>query len=192
MGTTSRKCLRRRWCKRRKLTRWLAPTFASIHAIEPNPEALDELRQDLPHNVTVHAVGAWSCSGDLTFTRFAHSVHLTAYFQHEGINTGPKLGEITLSCQALDEMGIQAPVTLLKCDTEGAEVECLRGAQKLITRDRPWLLIECHSNENFWELSDILRRLDYNFTVVRHPHYKPFSDLWYSHCWLSCQPQLAN
>ena len=42
-------------------TRWLAPRFQHVHAIEPNPDALPILRATLPHNATVHDIGAWHC-----------------------------------------------------------------------------------------------------------------------------------
>ena len=51
-------------------TRWLAPRFQHVHAIEPNPDALPILRATLPDNVTVHDIGAWHRETILTFSRF--------------------------------------------------------------------------------------------------------------------------
>ena len=61
-------------------TRWLAPRFQHVHAIEPNPDALPILRANLPPNATVHDIGAWHCETILTFTRFAHSKHMSRGF----------------------------------------------------------------------------------------------------------------
>lgn len=169
-------------------TRWLAPHFSQVHAIEPNPDALPELRAHLPANATVHEVGAWHCETKLAFTRFAESVHMSSFFKEEGINTGPKLGTIELRCCRIDSLDISGPVDFLKCDTEGAEIECLLGAERLIRRDRPWLLVEVHAAKNFLALARLLGDWEYLFTVVRHPDYEPFSRFWFEHCWFTCQP----
>jgi FkbM family methyltransferase len=169
-------------------TRCLAPHFTRVHAIEPNPDALTALRQDLPANAVVHEVGAWTCETTLRFSRFARSVHLSSYFEEEGINTGPKLGVIELPCRRIDDLPIAGPVDFVKCDTEGAEVECLLGAEALIRRDRPWLLVEVHSARNFLELARLFVDWEYLFTIIRHPDYAPFSRFWYEHCWYACQP----
>lgn len=39
------------------------------------------------------------------------------------------------------------PVRLIKCDVEGHELEVFRGAERLLLRDRPNLLFECHDSE---------------------------------------------
>ena len=169
-------------------TRWLAPVFEHGHAVEPDPTALAMLRADLPANVTVHPVGAWSTEMTVTFSRYAQSVHTSAYFGEEGINTGPRAGLVNLPCRPLDTLPIAGPVDFLKCDTEGAEVEVLLGAEQLIRRDRPWLLIEVHSLENCLALSRLLAAWGYLFTVIRYPGYDTYSHMWYAHCWFSCQP----
>ena len=168
-------------------TRWLAPTFAQVHAIEPNPEVFAELRAELPANVVVHEFGAWDCDTTLTFSRFARSVNLSSCFQEEGINTGPKMGIIELPCRRIDSLNIAGPVDFLKCDTEGAEVECLMGAEQLILRDRPWMLVEVHTTRSFLAVARLLVEWEYYFTIVRHPEYEPYSRYWYEHCWYACQ-----
>jgi FkbM family methyltransferase len=168
-------------------TRWLAPTFDHVFAIEPNPQVVDELKRGLPGNVTVLNVAAWSHATSVTFSQFAASVHLSAYFKDEGIHTGTPTGEIELPCFPIDELSIDGPIDFIKCDTEGAEVRCLQGAEGTIRRHRPWLLIEIHSIENFADVSRLLAEWGYVFSIIRDPNYEPFSGLWYAHCWLSCQ-----
>jgi FkbM family methyltransferase len=146
------------------------------------------LRANLPHNVTAHDIGAWNYETILTFTRFADSAHMSSFFKEEGIITGPKVGTVDLRCCAIDSLGISQTVDFLKCDIEGAEIECLLGAEQLILRDRPWLCVETHSSGNFISLVRLLANWDYLFTIIRHPDYEPFSRLWFEHCWFSCQP----
>jgi FkbM family methyltransferase len=168
-------------------TRRLAPCFSHVHAVEPDPDALLSLRTATPENVTIHPVGAWETSERLRFSRFASSEHTSTYFEHEGINTGPRTGVLELPCTRLDDLPIEGPVDFLKCDTEGAEVGALRGAAHLIDRDRPWIVVEVHSLENLWTLLPMLAGWRYSVSTIRHPEYPPFSELWHAHCWLSCQ-----
>ena len=169
-------------------TRWLATFFERGYAVEPNPDAVAELRADRPANVSVHPVGAWSSETTVTFSRYVDSVHTSAYFGAEGINARPWAGLVELPWRPLDTLPIAGPVDFLKCDTEGVEVEVLRGAEQLIRRDRPWPLIEVHSLENYLALARLLAEWEYLVTVVRHPGYDTYSHLWYAHCWFSCQP----
>jgi FkbM family methyltransferase len=167
---------------------WLAGFFDRGHAVEPDPDALAVLRTTVPNSVAIHALGAWSAETVLTFSRYAATVHTSAIFGDEGINTGPRLGALQLPCSPLDALGIDGPVDFIKCDTEGAEVHVLQGARRLIERDRPWLLIEVHSLENCVRLSSLLAEWNYLFSIVRHPDYPALSHWWYAHCWFSCQP----
>ena len=64
----------------------------------------------------------------------------------------------------------------------------LHGAEQLILRDRPWLMIEVHAIENCLALSHLLAEWGYLFTIIRHPAYETYSEWWYGHCWFSCQP----
>ena len=87
-------------------TRYLAPNFTHGYAIEPDPDALAVLRTEVPENVTIHAVGAWHAETTLTFSRFAETVHTSAFFTGNGINTGPRRGTVELPCRPLDALGI--------------------------------------------------------------------------------------
>lgn len=117
---------------------------------------------------------------------------MSSFFKEEGINTGPKVGTVDLRCCAIDSLGISQGVDFLKCDIEGAEIECLLGAEQLVLRDSPWLFVETHSSGNFISLVRLLANWDYLFTIIRHPDYEPFSRLWFEHCWFSCQPSLEK
>ena len=169
-------------------THWLAPHFQHGYAVEPDPDAVAVLKANAPANVIVHPFAAWHTDTTVTFSRYAETVHTSAYFREEGINTGLRTGVIELPCRALDTVDIAGPVDFLKCDTEGTEIEVLQGAEQLIRRDRPWLLIEAHALENCQTLARMLAQWNYLFTIVRHPDYEPFSRWWYAHCWFSCQP----
>lgn len=170
----------------------LAPRFNRVFAIEPCVEAARILQSRVPDNVIVCNFGAWSVNAPIEFSLFDNTLHTSAYFHEEGINTGPSRGKVVLPCASLDSLQISGPVDFVKCDTEGAEVECLKGFESTVQRDKPWLLVEIHSHSNFMAVVQLLISWDYRFSVVRDPHYPKFSDLWYRHCWLACQPAKAR
>jgi FkbM family methyltransferase len=170
-------------------TRWLARRFRQVYAIEPNPEILPQLREGLPANVTLHEVAAWDEEKRLSFNRYVETGHLSAYFKDEGIGTGPVLGIIEISAAPLDSLSIPGKVDFIKCDTEGAEFHCILGAQSLIAKNRPVLLIEIHAAQNFKRLRALLPDWHYAYRVIEHPLLAPDSPLRAELFWLSARPE---
>lgn len=72
----------------------------------------------------------------------------------------------------------------LKIDVEGHELKVLYGARKTLAVQRPDLLIEFHSQELHESVKSLLGGFDYHISTVRHPHYRPGSELWFSHGWV--------
>lgn len=55
-------------------------------------------------------------------------------------------GPVRIRLETLDEV-IEAPrVHLIKADVEGMEIEVLRGAQRIVSRHRPFLYLEAHDD----------------------------------------------
>jgi FkbM family methyltransferase len=69
-------------------------------------------------------------------------------------------GETVIQCVSLDDAFPNASVTDVKMDIEGAEVDALRGAERLIRRCRPRLAV-CvyHSPSHLWDVPLWLHRL---------------------------------
>jgi FkbM family methyltransferase len=55
--------------------------------------------------------------------------------------------EFSVFCLAVDALALPGPVTLVKVDVEGHELEALKGMQALIKRDHPLLIVEGRSVE---------------------------------------------
>src|SRR5206468_2932020 len=53
----------------------------------------------------------------------------------------------TVPLVALDDVNVSGRVRLIKMDVEGAEPQVVRGATRLITRDRPLILSELHPTQ---------------------------------------------
>lgn len=166
---------------------WLAARFAKVYAVEPNPALLPALNAIAP-NVEVIPVGAWDRAQWHDFAIYEQDVHLSAKFYNGGINTRQPLGTVHLWCQPLDEMPIEGRVEFVKVDTEAAEVEVLRGAQRMIQHDRPRMIVEVHTEANGVWVETAMQGWGYRVRVVRHPYYAPVAPLWAMHYWMVCEP----
>ena len=169
-------------------TRELAKRFVHVHAVEPNPEVLPHLKKNVPGNVTVHEKAAWDKTELLRFKRYASADHLSAYNEGALLGqlgmVGPVLGEIALHATPLDSLPINGKVDFVKVDTEGAEVQVVTGAERLMETSRPTFLIEIHAAENFKRLSVLLTQRDYDYEVIPHPLIAPDSPYRTEHFWV--------
>src|SRR2546422_11516918 len=90
----------------------------------------------------------------------------------------PNDGTIEVQAMTLDAIAENHPLpTMVKIDVEGAEVEVLRGAQRMISQTKPVLLFEVHHRQAATLLEDQLQQKDYRidwlpphpgFTFPRH------------------------
>lgn len=80
-------------------------------------------------------------------------------------------GNITIETKALDNLPECQSATYIKMDVEGAELEALKGARKIIKKNKPKLAI-CiyHKPQDFFEIPLYIRELrpDYKLFVYHH------------------------
>ena len=114
-----------------------------IHLFEPVPRTRSWLQANLERNgvtdrVTVwsNAVGAQASRGIMTGVDGA-SNHLA-----ETGKAGP--GAVDVEIETLDDLLLDKVerVDVIKCDIEGGEFPAMRGAEKILRRDRPDLVLE--------------------------------------------------
>ena len=83
------------------------------------------------------------------------------HFAHSG-QTGSRISleGLPVDCVPIDELFSEIPLTFIKMDIEGAEFDALRGAQKVIQRDRPILAI-CvyHTQNDIWRIPLLVREM---------------------------------
>jgi len=119
-------------------------------------EPIDAIAQSLEENIRRNALGtATVVRAGLSDTCGSTSIYAScgqSYTGKEhhglgslygGVNDGPALQTIRLT--TLDAYLLEHPVQrldLIKIDIEGAELPCLRGAERTIARHRPLLVIE--------------------------------------------------
>jgi FkbM family methyltransferase len=149
-----------------------------VVAFEPDPANVDVLRGNLSRNgmsnVEVIPAALWSHCGIVSFQRSASgwpevSSRRGAVVIPNGKGPDPALIRVealTLDAFAADH----GPPTFIKIDVEGAEVEVLRAAQKLISQVRPVLLLEVHNPAAATILKDRLTQNGYEIEwLAGHP-----------------------
>jgi FkbM family methyltransferase len=130
-----------------------------IESFEPNPELCAALRESLRLNsldgtVHVHETGLGRQAG---VARFGVDMPENLGGQHLS------LGEGDLRVTTLDSCSFDGPVSMLKIDVEGMELDVLEGGRALIARDRPLLYVECTNEAQFRIIARHLEPLDYTY-----------------------------
>jgi FkbM family methyltransferase len=151
----------------------LVDAKGKVISFEPDAEIAARLRRNIRRNefanVTVIEAGVWSKSGYVNFVAADSSSPdrgVGRFVAEEDIATGTPT-----QCVALDDLlGNLPPPDAIKCDVEGAEVEALRGAEKLLQTRRPWILCEMHSKANERAVREHLVRLGYTLELLDQYH----------------------
>jgi FkbM family methyltransferase len=141
-GDTIREFLKRR-----------GSSFGQVIAIEPDPTNFQALRKyvaTLPEDVRSRVLTIQSAvglrKGKVKFTAAGSAA--------SSVGEGP----LEVECAPLDELLADCSPTYIKMDIEGAELDAVAGARKVIERDAPILAI-ClyHKLEHLWRIPLLIR-----------------------------------
>ena len=146
-------------------------------AFEAQPELgdhLEDVRRSFGlDNMTIVNQGLSSSTGVLTMRRSVAGSGMASFHNPPS----GELQEIDIPVIRLDDYANHndlGPVSFIKCDVEGHELEVFRGAAALLTQYKPTLLFECHDDEaDRGELFAFLTGLGYDgyfFYVSRADH----------------------
>ena len=122
----------------------LSPAFAKVIAYEPLPENLETLKKNIElnniTNVIVREVAVGSKRGKAYLTR--------AYAQSRIVDK-PEDNTIEVEIVTLDEdlENVDRPISLIKVDVEGFELEVVKGAIGITKRYKPIWVIE---HNGYW------------------------------------------
>lgn len=132
--------------------KWCNNQYKHIYAFEPDKNSIIQCKATLSHaKADIYQLGVWKKQAELHF--------------HEALAEGASCisgdGEQIVMVNSLDSVLDKKEVSFIKMDIEGAELEALQGAKKLIQRNTPKLAI-CvyHKLPDIYEIPQLL--LEYN------------------------------
>jgi FkbM family methyltransferase len=155
-----------------------------VQAFEPNPANQQRIREHLQANtelatrITLHGLALADREGEEELSmnsrvddETSSGSHLVRAFQALPEQVYRKAGYATQRVQvrSLDAIADQegwTDVRLMKIDVEGAEHLLLRGAQALMKRDKPLLLLEVHGAACMLEVLAVLHPLGYTTRLL--------------------------
>ena len=122
-------------------TSFMSKASAQVYAFEPNPYPLENLKGLVDKNVTVLPIALGNID-ESTEIRIPHHENGWSSNGASLARSDEDNGKlITIECRKLDSLNIQN-VGFIKIDVEGFEIEVLKGAEKIIARDKPSMIIE--------------------------------------------------
>lgn len=143
--------------------------YAYIVGFEPDKNNIEKfkLRGLNMDKLAVYNKGVWSKEAVLGFSADGTSASSVA-----------ESGETLISVMSIDSLNLKEPVTFIKMDIEGSELEALRGAEDTIRRDMPKLAI-CvyHKKEDLITIPQYIKSLEsaghtYSFFLRHHSLYR--------------------
>ena len=173
----------------------LAKAFPNIqvHAFEPHPGALGRFKRNTAlnniHNMTVFNIGIAAQSGRLSFHGFDIKDYGISSFMAPQDTENKKYDTFPVDVKSLDEIykDTDQRTSLIKIDVQGYEIEVLKGAQKLIAAQRPYIFLE-HEDINFsppeaLNIKKLLRDFfsEFGYSVFYLTKYDP--NMLFSVCW---------
>jgi FkbM family methyltransferase len=123
-----------------------------VYAFEPNPSAMRKFRRNLAlnHVANLHAfeIGIADSSGTLNFHSQENDLGVSSFLPPD--RETANVNQIEVRVDTLDNLSRQwvEPVSVIKVDVEGFEVQVLRGAATLISEQRPIIIFE-HWDSHF-------------------------------------------
>jgi FkbM family methyltransferase len=158
----------------------VVPNFSKIIALEPDPNNFKQLRKNYKEakNIFLINAGVYEKDGNLSFLmeKCGNVSYLSRSSKKETISVK------VLALDSIEEIK-KTKISFLKMDIEGAELEALKGAEKIIKRDKPRLAI-ClyHYNRHFIEIPEYIHSIvpEYKFWIRHHNKEYPHETVLYA------------
>jgi FkbM family methyltransferase len=152
----------------REFRNYTEENFSSITVLEPDTKNFRKLENYVKENpdpsIRLVQAASWKEDGFLSFHNLAGR---NSFLGEEGKTVVP--------ARSVDSLAGEIPVTFIKMDVEGAELETLYGAEGVLRRDAPKLLIAAyHRNEDLFRLPLSLHQINPNYRIyLRRQPYIP-------------------
>lgn len=136
--------------------------YKKIYSFEPGETSFSIIEKNFSNDDRIECfnLGLWDKETSL-------------FFEDNGLDLGNKVsnqGNIEIKVNAIDNL-IHGPVTFIKMDIEGAELEALEGAKTIIQKYKPKLAI-CiyHKYDDLWRIPNYIKELvpEYKLFIRHH------------------------
>ncbi|MEG0243110.1 hypothetical protein D3C81_566820 [compost metagenome] len=147
-----------------ELIAWPEISCKLAFLLEPDPENFARLVQQVAQKGTPAICLPMAAAEAYSILTFNAGQGEACSISQQGVG-------VSIAAVALDQLLPCVPVDLIKLDVEGAEVQVLRGAEQLIRRSRPVLVVSLYHNpEDVWALPELLFEMcsNYRFHIRQH------------------------
>lgn len=138
----------------------------TVVALEPDQYNFGLLKKnvamnDLPNIICLNK-GAYSSTGKIPFYTTGQGEGMHSIYEQEGSKQEGNIEVDTLD-HIIEQLNIDKPVSLIKIDVEGAEWDVLQGAQNILQKYHPALIIEIwhHEPARLAKVKEYLQRFGY-------------------------------
>jgi FkbM family methyltransferase len=147
--------------------------YEQIIAFEPSVENFKLMEKKFNNQkIILINAGVYSKDGELYFLEYRDGSRVS----ETPIGTKE---EISVKVKAIDNLKNLKKVTFIKMDIEGTEIEALKGAKNIISRDKPRLAISIyHSNEDMLRIAEWIHASvpEYKLYCRHHSIYPSFCE----------------
>jgi FkbM family methyltransferase len=155
-----------------------------VHAFEPDPVKVRRLRSLERRRdwITVHPMGLSNEPGERVLrVPIVEGRHLReqAFVDERAHGEAVEIEGLPIVLQRLDDVLVDEPVALIKCDVEGHELPALKGGERVLSETRPRLLLEVeqrHHRESISSVFDALSRFGYEGYALRDDEPMPLAE----------------
>lgn len=145
--------------------------FQKIVAFEPDPEKFNQLQQSITqypqavqNAITVYPTATGADKGVVRFSVQANGASFVG------------AGDVEVKVVTLDDVLQEA--SYIKMDIEGAELDTIHGARKLISEQNPMLAVSVyHLQNHIWKIPLAIHAINPNYKFFVRPHLREVWDL---------------